>query len=505
MSIYKESDIELISNNISKIQDQVKKKTFNLFEPYGTDKREVIETIHKYIKDNKRKIYGGYAQHLFVIAKNPKDAFYDAYDFPDIDFYSPEPLNDVYKLCNLLHEKGFKGVKGREAIHSETYSIFVEGEGPYCDISYMPKYIYNKMPHRDINGFVATDPYFMSIDSLRILSDPLTSWEVKLDKRIKRFYLMNKYYPYPHINKQLPITPIKDFILQSVLLKIHEFVTDNQSVMTFGFYSYNHFLMESTILKNKELSKNKFNYIQTPYYEIISTNYKDDALKLIESIKKLVPENDFYQEEYYPFFQFLDNSVYLYYKDKLVAILYNNNKKCIPYKQVDSHYFDNNKFDKGKGKINIISFSAMLMYTLSTIIKVGIDDDTETKNIYEIMLSQLIELREYYFKTNNKNIFDDSLFSDFIIECKGHTVLAKREAYLKGQQNLLDNKPYAFEYYPAKNRKNEAPAYNFANTSGNLINNEKNLKLVGNTTNNTLEVSRIKKLDNAKYGDYEWK
>ena len=45
------------------------------------------------------------------------------------------------KICNKLHEKGFKYVEGKEAIHKETYKVFANLEN-VCDISYVPKNIY---------------------------------------------------------------------------------------------------------------------------------------------------------------------------------------------------------------------------------------------------------------------------------------------------------------------------------------------------------------------------
>ena len=37
-----------------------------------------------------------------MIAKNPSLAIYDELDTPDIEFYSPDPLKDLIKLCDML-------------------------------------------------------------------------------------------------------------------------------------------------------------------------------------------------------------------------------------------------------------------------------------------------------------------------------------------------------------------------------------------------------------------
>ena len=54
----------------------------------------------------------------------------------------------------------------------------------------------------------------------------------------------------------------------------------------------------------------------------------------------------------------------------------------------------------------------------------------------------------------------------------------RREAQLRFEKKIKANRrPFIFTYHPGESRKNEAPYYNFVNSSGNPINNSKNLKL----------------------------
>ena len=117
-----------------------------LVEPRISEIQHINKIILTFIKSQKRKIYGGYGLNLLILDSNPKDAIYQAEDMPDIDFYSPEPLQDLIELCNILHELGFKKVSGREAMHKETYSLRVNGH-LYCDITYMPANIYHKIKY----------------------------------------------------------------------------------------------------------------------------------------------------------------------------------------------------------------------------------------------------------------------------------------------------------------------------------------------------------------------
>ena len=141
MQLYNENDVKLIEEKIDAITDEIERKKQDIFEPKKKEILEVNKIVLDYIKENKRKIYGGYAQNKLIVSKNSKDAFYDEDDLPDIDFYSPEPIKDLINLCNLIYAKGHKPVEGREATHKETYSIFMNYTN-VCDISYVPKNIY---------------------------------------------------------------------------------------------------------------------------------------------------------------------------------------------------------------------------------------------------------------------------------------------------------------------------------------------------------------------------
>jgi hypothetical protein len=479
MSLYKEDDVKFILSNMNSIMEKVKKKKLEVFEPKMEEKNAVLATIKKFIKDKKRKLYGGYAHHMLIVDKNPEDGFYSDLDFPDLDFYSPDPIKDLRELCNILFDKGFPLVEGKEAMHKETYSVFVNLDGPYCDISYVPKNIYDRMPFKEVSGFNIIAPIFASIDFLRIFSDPLTSWEIKLDAKIKRFYLLQKHYPFPHVEKPIKISfpeKTKKNIFTG-LQEIHKFITNKDTILASGFYAYNHFINASGILTSKERFAQKFNYVQVPYYELISSDFRNDALALIAILKKVLPEKEIKTVEHYNFFQFLGNSVYIFHNDDLLAIMYTNNKKCVPYVQVPSNYYYNGKVETNKGKINICSFASNLVYVLSTIMKVRTDNDKETQDLYYTLLSHLVELRKYYLDKSNKNVLDAGIFSDFIIDCKGETMLPKREQHLRIKAKKAAKKQFKYSYNPETQRNSETPYFIFYNSSGNPIIKDKNLKL----------------------------
>ena len=266
MSIYNNDDIKLLQENLSLLDNIIEQRKAELYEPFKKEKDEVSKIILEFIKKNKRKIYGGYAINKLVADKDPKDTIYKEYQTPDIDFYSPTPIEDLMNLCNIIYESGHKRVSGQEAQHKDTYSIFVNFT-LYCDISYVPRNIYNRLPFKELNGVYYTHPHFMTIDYLRMLADPLgSSW--RIEKSIKRFALLQKYYPLPIINKSISVFDSTPDIDKATDI-ISKFLLNNKTCISLGYFAYNYF----TTIGNKNKSP-----ITVPYHEFISINYKEDLI-----------------------------------------------------------------------------------------------------------------------------------------------------------------------------------------------------------------------------------
>ena len=483
MSLYKDQDVKLLKDNIDDILEDLKNRQLRLVEPYEQELREVTNILLTYLRENKRKCYGGFAINMLVTQKDKNAAIYKDNDFPDIDFYSPEPLQDLYRICNLLYDKGFKYIVGKEALHRETYSIFVN-QHLYCDISYVPWNIYNKIPFKEIDGLYITGPNFIAIDYLRMLTDPLFSiW--RIEKAFARFALLQKYYPLPHTENPIKLPKPKN---PSVLETVNNFLIDRETTLTVGLYAFNYFLMNSGLLESKDKAAKKFSLLDYSYFEIISTNFREDTLALIELLKKEHKEK-ITVTEYYPFFQFFGHRAFIYADDVLVAIVYHYNKRCTPYLVEPAYKFTGGKATKLKGNIVIGTFSVVLMYALVTVIKARVDNDETRKQIYHDVVSQLIEMRNYYLNKNKKTIFDKTLFQDFVLECKGEMLDPKREQQLLYLERKKKNK-YAFRYEPTPEKIIKEPdvTYRFANSSGNIVNNERNLKLTEKEQVEELEV-----------------
>jgi len=472
---------EQFKENYPKIMKKVEKKKLMEMEPKIDEITKVYEIIIDYIKTNKRKVYGGFALNKLLISKMPSLAIYDETDTPDIEFYSSDPMGDLLKICDKLHTNGFKNVVGQEAQHKETYSIFVNFQ-LYCDISYMPLNIYNKCRYIQMDGFNLIHPWFMTIDYFRMFTDPMVSYW-RLEKHFMRYLKLQKTFPLPLINKPLSIDNYESDNPNKIINLLENFLSQKSSIIFTGFYVYNYYLSNSEYFKHDS----RYKPIQIPYLEVYSINYVSDGLDVLKFINDLPNEikSNITHTEFYPFFQFYGYNTVFYYRDDVnkvdipILYLYSNNKKCIPYKEVQ--YMINNE----NHKINIGSFDFNILHALIILVKIRVDDDNDWNNILYTLINGYVSFRKYYLNKNKKTLYDDTIYEGFVINCKGDIISPEREKRLLIQNRKKIGKPGIYRY-EAGNSKHPSQFY-FINSSGNAIRNNSNFKLTIENLNKKIE------------------
>jgi len=476
MKLYTNTDLSLIKNNIKDINKQIRTVMMNNFHPNCTEREQIFSIILDYIKDNNRKIYGGYALNELIKLKNENDMIYDIEELPDIDFYSYDPNTDIINICNKIHESGFIKVNGREAKHKNTYSVYVNYE-LFCDITYVPKYIYDKIPFKLINNIKYTNSQFMIIDYLKILSDPLCSnW--RIEKTYERLILLNKYYPIYENKESIIINPIDNQDkLDKCIELIYDLIKNKNDIIVIGFYVYNYFLIKSKY--------NKFDLVDIPYIELISKNYRNDFNNIYNKLKETFSDLNISYKEYYPFFMYNGYNVEIYVDGELILIIYDYDNRCLPYQKVS--FIDYNKnIEYSDIKINIGSFNLILLYAQINVFKNHIFKNNNMKIIYEKYVSHIIIIREYYFRRNKFNLLDNTIFRDFIIDCIYPDFNPEHENLIRYEKRKENNKPSMYIYDPNKNKKNEkANNFYFSNISGNEIKNIKHSKLFNTQNDNS--------------------
>jgi hypothetical protein len=446
--MYRVVDEEVILKSLSSLEDKAKQIYLNTYEPTIHEIKSVYNDILNFIKERKRIIYGGYAQNSLIKAKNKQDVFYKETDIADIEFYTPDPIGDTIDLVDLLYKKNYKYVEGKEGVHPETYKIFVNFIN-YCDISYMPKNIYDNCPTIQIDGVYYTHPHFMLIDAFRVYSDPMTSY-FRLTKTFTRFNKLMNNYP---LNEDMlyyklkPSTNLDKKKLEDILHFIRHKIIINSKLIVVGHYAFNQLM---------KMSKAPETYlIDCNYYQIISTDYGNDIQKIQNIMKKEYP--NIVIKKYYPFFQFLDRSTEFFINNTLVLRIYDANEKCIVYR----------KSDKKKvffGTSQLIFLYNLIQYNISKIRH----NDYNTAT-YGSMLIRHIKARDKYLDNHNLTVLDDSIFQEFSMTCIGEPKDLLRESFLLAKKKKEQGKRMKFLYTPS-GQPGKKPDFRFNNTSGEIMN-----------------------------------
>lgn len=505
MQLYDINDVELIDKHIDVVTDEIEKRKLDIFEPTKKEQLSANKVVLDFVRDHKRKIYGGYAQNKVIIDKDPKDAFYDDDEIPDIDVYSPDPLKDLVELCDLLLARGFKDVVGQEALHKETYKIFVN-QANVIDLSYVPRNIYNKMPFITIDGINYIHPSFVNIDMYRMMTDPYFSGSHRWKKTFSRLYKLQKHYPFnaatKPLNNSYDIPKNKKEEISKINKVICNYCENKDTFVIVGQYAYNYLLEESNIMKDSKLG-NKYKLIDIPFMQIISINYIPDTVNIIlklQEVFKTDPKLTY--KEFYPLWMFTGYSTIIYYDDVPVLHVTSHNNRCIPIRKVPAKfYYDGKSTEDTNSFVQLGSFDFVLLMNLVSGLRVRISEIDDKQHYHNIMTSHLVEMRNYYLKKNNKTLLDESLFKSYIPTCIGDTMDPQRENRLLREKKYKQGKLVTFRYKPEQPKP--APDFKFANTSGNEINKQINLKIQKYLNNPKLLESFIKKSYDEKIEENE--
>jgi hypothetical protein len=103
-------------------------------------------------------------------------------------------------------------------------------------------------------------------------------------------------------------------------------------------------------------------------------------------------------------------------------------------------------------------------------IKTKIDNNEVNNKNCNIMMTNLLIMRNYYLKKNKKTLLDKTPFEEFKIECIGTTDSFVRKYRLEIENKKKQKKKFTFNYYPEKDKdKIDISNETFENTSGTLI------------------------------------
>jgi hypothetical protein len=453
--MYSKKDIELFTENIEQIKNEIQIDMDDKVIPTLKDRKDILNIIKNYVIKHKLKIYGGNAQNLAIKKVEPEKVFYtNERDIHDLDIYSTKPIKDIIKICDLIYHKGFKNIRCVEAIHIETYSIKLD-KYTFCDLTYVPKALFHKIPFSEVDGFSIVRPYFTYIDFLRMFVDPYSS-SFRWDKHFERFNKIQEIFPFKKYTEPLNLKKIE---LEKQMDKnihkiIRKFAKTSKTLIKTGFESYNKYCKI-----NKDILPNYIQKLPLQYIEFVSSNYEKDVVSFMENLKMKLSKNKECEIgciEKYKFFQFLDFSTEIFVNGILIAKIYGNNNICIPYILINNRKYATFQF-------NLMWFLIKNFYS-----RVYGSDNIEFE--YKKIISHLLTMRMDYLNKYKLNFLDKSIYQDFIAQCSGIPINI--------QDIKTKNKKYhGFKYEPIKNKKINVSKFVFGISDGTYISDNKNCKI----------------------------
>lgn len=169
-------------------------------EPIYNDFVRAIGYVKPFIIKHGLILYGGSAIDYALRLKGSNIYPDSALAVPDLDFYSPDNVTHAYDLADILYAEGYPEARAINAEHIETMRVDCGGKHWVADISYRPKDVFDKLPTITYENMKVIHPDFQRIDLHSSLAFPYDNppREVvfaRLAKDIKRFNILDKYYP----------------------------------------------------------------------------------------------------------------------------------------------------------------------------------------------------------------------------------------------------------------------------------------------------------------------
>jgi len=138
---------------------------------YNYLKNDIVKAINivkNYIIENNLVIVGGTAIDYALRLQNDK-IYNEEYQIPDFDIISPENVEHANNIGTILCNEKFTNVSIIPAIHNTTVRVKLLGFTVF-DSTFIPKYLYNKIPKRKYKNFQIIDPIYQKINQYLSMS-----------------------------------------------------------------------------------------------------------------------------------------------------------------------------------------------------------------------------------------------------------------------------------------------------------------------------------------------
>ena len=382
----------------------VKEKNYKNTIPKREKRDKLTKYVIEYLKNTKRKIYGGTAINKFV-------KIYDDFEEPDYDVYTHEPKRDAIKLSHFLFNKDIKDVSVSRGVTEGTYKVFAFNLEA-VDFSYMPKKMYDVIPFKIFDNLYYTDPEYLKIDLLLAIANPQKSiylWE----KILPRYIKLNNKFKNINPNKQIRTSNNNDAI--NLISKI---IINNKDIILTGLYAYR-ILVSNTNVKNVFIP-------EINYLELLTQN----PITVIKQIIDIYGIKNITIKYYNKFLKIIPSKYVVYYNDKRLVNIYHLEDKCFPFIMLDN--------------ILISSFDYLQLYFFAMKYQGIIIKNDNLKILSEIIIYNLDYCRNQYLKKQNTTVINDKLLQSFVYECYG----TEKDQYKYYKMNIRKE---GYNYKPKNN------------------------------------------------------
>ena len=389
-----------------------------------------LKIVHQFIIDKQLILYGGLAIDYALRIKG--DKIYNEEDRPDFDVLSSDSVNDAYQIADILYNHGFESVQVIKALHIQTMKvrinfIFV------LDISYIPIAVFKTLPFLIYKGIKIIHPDFQRMDMHLSLSFPFNGtpreqlfnrWE----KDIKRFALLNKYYPIGTnntINNKIELktytfnlNKYNLFYSKNIDIKQHKRVNPTISFHGFAAYAIMRKSLDQIIkLLNVKIDEKKLE-LNAPTLELKFLNKYTFTLQspinvcyfACSTIDEII-DNFKNIKIYYPY---LDINLTQIVTDKNITFL-SVEKKILSISKVNIKWaFNDNDNDNDNKYINTVSCQFLLLYFLFQ----AHINTAEIKNMYQSYYNSvlyMINIASEIFQKLEENDNDNNIYAKLFI------------------------------------------------------------------------------------------
>ena len=453
-----EAELEKVAKGLDKIKKyRETKKSLESWKNRKNSLPNPFLVVRDFIKEKGLKLYGGQALHEHL--KKFNKGFYENFEFPDYDVFSPDAWNHACELADRLHKMGYGHVEAKGSIlnddHHQTYKVGVDmiyilditqagctreqiknKECKHCGETKDKQCIsiFNNIPCNDVlkfsswnyftytetydyesdsgfypNKMFVADPNWLKISMYRELSEPLSN-PSRLPKVGKRLELFDKYFQYSH----LLCEPDKyknevNTHLLPVLKHVASYIKKHK-LINYGATAYNFFVKSNKNIGNVNVSD----------YMAYSTEPEVHIKRLLKELKNKFPDFTFAKHTNIQYWKEVDvenhfinvSNGSLRYN---CIVQFTKNQSCMPYIQYNG--------------IRYVSIDRLkYIYFRSLSLKEVSESVEEHPQNYGCLISNILKEEKRYKKVHPKS--KRTKFRRFISKCDG-------EELNKIQENLV--------------------------------------------------------------------